>query len=312
MDATPANIQSMFTGFSTLYQQGYGSVQPWTSKLATILTMGGASTITTGWMDKIPKLREWIGPRVVQNAKLRGRVLTALPYELTMGVDRNQVEDDSYGLLSPIAQSLGEQAARKSDELLAALILANPTCFDGKAMFADDHPVDIDAGTGGPLGTYDNNLALPLTATNFGVARATMRAFKGADGQTMGVRPSLLVVPPSLEDAANRIMTSDYLASFVMGSTTAGNVAAEPNIYKGACDVLVIDELESDPTAWYLLDNRKAIKPFVWWQRQAPQFVYLNRPDDANVFLNRQYLFGVDARGVADVALPFLALKSKP
>ena len=139
-----------------------------------------------------------------------------------------------------------------------------------------------------------------------------MRGFKGRDGQPMGIRPSLLVVPPSLEDTANRIMTSDYLASFVMGNSTAGNVAAEPNIYKGACEVLVIDELESDPTAWYVLDNRKAIKPFLWWQRQAPQFVYKNKPDDDNVFFTRQFLFGIDCRGVADVTLPFLALKSKP
>ena len=312
MDITPSNIASMFFGFGATFSQAYSSTEVWAPRLAMMPTYGNVSSVVNGWMDKIPILREWVGERHIQNVALRGRTMSPLPFELTVGVDRYQIEDDAYGLYGPAVAMMGEQAAKWGDREIAKLILANPTGFDGVSFFNDAHPVDIDAGAAGPYGTYDNNLALALTATNFGLARTAMRGFKGRDGQPMGIRPSLLVVPPSLEDTANRIMTSDYLASFVMGNSTAGNVAAEPNIYKGACEVLVIDELESDPTAWYLLDNRKAIKPFLWWQRQAPQFVYKNKPDDDRVFFTREFLFGLDCRGVADVTLPFLALKSKP
>ena len=310
MEIIPSNIQSMFTAYSLLWAQGYTNAEVWAPKVATILPPMNAESITNGWMDKIPKFREWLGPRVVHNVSLRGRVMTAKTYELTMAIDKERVEDDSYGLFASSATDLGTQAAKKPDELLAAKLQENPTCFDGLSFFNDAHPEDIDAGVG--AGSYDNNLALALTPANFGIARATMRAYKGADHQTLGVRPSLLVVPPSLEDMAMRIMTNDYLPTFLPGSTTAGNVAAEPNIYKGACDVLVIDELENEPTRWYLLDNRKAIKPLVYWNRRPPSFTYLNKPDDANVFFNRQFVFGGDLRGVADVSLPFLALRSTP
>ncbi len=312
MEITPSNIASMFFGFGATFTQGYQSTEVWAPKVAMMPTYGNVSSVVNGWMDKLPTLRQWIGDRAIQNVALRGRTMTPQPFELTVGIDKYSVQDDSYGLYGPIVSEMGNQAAKWADREIAKLILANPTAFDQVSFFNAAHPVDIDAGASGPLGSYSNSLSLALTATNFGAARTAMRGFKGRDGQPMGIRPTLLVVPPSLEDTANRILTSDYLATYIMGSTSAGNVAPEPNIYKGACELLVIDELESDPTAWYLLDNRKAVKPFLWWQRQAPEFVYLNKPDDANVFLNRQFLFGIDCRGVADVTLPFLALKSKP
>lgn len=312
MELTTTNLDAMFTGYSAAFAAAYQSAPIWHPKLAMLPTYGDVESVVNGWMDQIPQMRQWVGPRHIHNVATRGRQMTALPFEETIGIDKYKIEDDQFGLYTPAVQMLAQQAARWPDSLLAAKILENPTCFDGTAFFSDSHPVDIDAGASGPLGSYDNNLGLALTPANFGTARTAMRAFKGRDGRAMGIRPSLLVVPPSLEDTAMRIMTSDYLASFLIGSTTAGNVAAEPNIYKGACEVLVVNELESDPTAWYLCDNTMPIKPFLFWQRKAPEMVFLNKPTDPNVFFSRQFLFGVESRGVCDVTLPFLALKSKP
>lgn len=312
MELTTANLDAMFTGYSAAFAAAYQSAPVWHQKLAMLPTYGNVEAVVNGWMDQIPQMRQWIGPRHIHNVATRGRSMTALPFEETIAIDKYKLEDDQFGLYTPAVQMLAYQAAKYPDSLLAAKIIENPTCFDGVSFFNDAHPVDVDAGAGGPLGSYDNSLGLALTGTNFGIARATMRGFKGRDGRAMGIRPTTLVVPPSLEDTAQRIMTSDYLASFLMGSTTAGNVAAEPNIYKGACEVLVVDELEVAPTTWYIVDNSKPIKPFLFWQRKAPEMVFLNRPTDPNVFYSRQFLFGVEARGVCDVTLPFLAIKSTP
>lgn len=306
MDLTPSNIASMFTGYSLSYAEAYTATKPWAAELATFVP-STTESITHGWMDKVPKLREWIGPRQVQNASLRSRIVTNKTFELTMAVPKEKIEDDQYGLYQPMARHMGEQAAKWADRELAALILANPEGFDGVSFFNDAHPVNLDKPA---MGTYDNKLALALNATNYGIARKTMRTFKGADGERLGVVPSLLVVPPSLEEVARQILNADYLPAFVQGNSTAGNVANMPNIWKGSASLLVIDELEDEPTAWYLLDNRSVIKPFVFQLRQAPNFVYRNKPSDDNVFWTKEFVFGVDARGVADVSLPFLALKS--
>jgi phage major head subunit gpT-like protein len=126
----------------------------------------------------------------------------------------------------------------------------------------------------------------------------------------MGSRPSLLVVPPSLEETALNILNADFIAPTLVGGNT--QVGSNQNILKGSAKLLVIDELENDPTAWYLLDDTGLIKPFVVQIRQASNFVYLNNPTDPNVFWAKQFIFGVDSRSAYDVSLWFKALKSKP
>lgn len=311
----PTELQPMFTSFSLLYAQGYSNAPLWHQDIATVLTpaqTGAVEKVTMGWMDKIPSMRKWVGPRVLHSVSTRAREMIASPYELTMTIPKDKVSDDQWGLFSSSATDLGTQAAKLPDTLISDVLIANPTCFDGVSFFNDAHPVNIDDGAGGPLGTYDNSLALALTPANFGAARAAMMAFKGADGKPLGVRPTHLVVPPSLQDMAYTITMAENIASFAPGTTTAGNVGTTTNIYRGSIKVLVIPELEVAPTTWYLLDCSRAVRPLVYWLREAAQFVYLMSPDSPNVFYNREYVFGGEARAVADVSLPFLALKSTP
>jgi phage major head subunit gpT-like protein len=81
------------------------------------------------------------------------------------------------------------------------------------------------------------------------------------------------------------------------------------NQWKGSADLVVIDELEAAATTWYLFDTSKGIKPLLFQLRQAPEFTYLTSPTDQNVFWHKQFVMGVEARGAADVTLPFLAYK---
>jgi phage major head subunit gpT-like protein len=307
MDLTPANLNAMFTNFSLLYGEGYTFTQPWWRQIATLIP-SGSSTMTYGWMDRIPKLRKWIGTRQVQNVASRSQLVTNVTFELTENVPKELIEDDQFGLYSPLAMQMGKQAAKWPDQTIVTdVFTANPTCFDGKAFFATDHPVNIDDAS---YSTYSNLDNKALTAPNYGAARAAMRAYKGADGQPLAVNPTLLIVPPALEEAARIILNADFIASFVQGNSTAGNVGTTQNIWKGSADLLVIPELAGADTTWYLADTSEVIKPFVFQLRQAPEFAYLNRPTDPNVFWDKSFIFGVSARGAASTALPFLMYKS--
>jgi phage major head subunit gpT-like protein len=48
--------------------------------------------------------------------------------------------------------------------------------------------------------------------------------------------------------------------------------------------------------AWYLIDDTRALKPVIFQERKAPQFVAKDSPTDSNVFMNKQFLYGVDSR----------------
>lgn len=48
--------------------------------------------------------------------------------------------------------------------------------------------------------------------------------------------------------------------------------------------------------AWYLLDTSRALKPLIFQQRKAPEFVQMTRSDDEAVFMSNEYRYGVDTR----------------
>lgn len=304
MDLTPAALQIFFTGLNTQYEMGYEMPPSWWDQVAMSVS-SDTELETYGWMDRIPTMRQWVGPRVVNNAPLRSRSITNLDWELTESIPRNKFLDDKLGLYAPIAKNMGWQAKKLHDQQLALLMQANPVGFDDVAFFATTHLTNIDDAASA---TQSNTLALPLTPTNYSTARAKMRGFKGRDGQPMGSRPSLLVVPPSLEEAARNILFGDMIAPSLFGGQT--QVGGQTNILKSSASLLVIDELENQPTTWYLLDNSGLIRPFVVQERQAPNFVYLNNPTDSNVFFAKQFIFGVDSRSAYDVSLWFKALRS--
>lgn len=108
------------------------------------------------------------------------------------------------------------------------------------------------------------------------------------------------------------ILNSDFFAPSSFGGATAVGSNDNKNLLKGSAELLVIDELENEPTTWYLLDNSSMVKPFVVQERQAPNFVYLNNPTDPNVFFRKEFIFGVDSRSAYDVSLWFKALQSTP
>lgn len=62
---------------------------------------------------------------------------------------------------------------------------------------------------------------------------------------------------------------------------------------------------------WYLLDTTKALKPILFQNRQAPQFTSLDNPDDPNVFLRKEFIYGADSRNTAGFGFWQTAFGSK-
>ncbi|MEO0632905.1 MAG: Mu-like prophage major head subunit gpT family protein [Pseudomonadota bacterium] len=63
--------------------------------------------------------------------------------------------------------------------------------------------------------------------------------------------------------------------------------------------------------AWFLLDTSREVRPIVWQERKPYEFVTKTRPEDDNVFFDREFLYGIDARVNAGFGLWQLAYGSK-
>jgi len=256
--------------------------------------------------DMLPQMREWLGDRVFHNPGLHSQLIENKHYELSMEVDADDVDDDELGGYFVSGTGLGERAQEHPDILLAALLKGATSTlgFDGQNFFDTDHPTDAKNGSG----TAQSNLSASgraLTAANWEFVTQTMagwRAGPGA-GQILGSVPTAIIVPRQLENTARRIFDAEMVPN------TAGT-AVETNVNKGKAKIYVFDQLNDQPTTWYAVDLRSALKPFVIVRRRAPRFVLLNRPNDRMMFENNKIQFGVDGRWGVGVAAWFRAYKA--
>jgi len=63
--------------------------------------------------------------------------------------------------------------------------------------------------------------------------------------------------------------------------------------------------------AWFLLDNTRAIRPFIFQYRSQPQLVRQDRDDDEHNFMRKKIRYGVQYRGAVGFGLWQLAYASR-
>lgn len=251
------------------------------------------------------RMREWLGDRIVNQIQTGNWSQTVRDYEYTLGIKRRDIDDDLIGLYKPVIDQIGMIAAREPDQLLADVLIAGESasqpCYDGKALFATDHPVNPADGSG----SFSNlRTSRALTPANFEYGQTEMRRIVGPDGRVLGMRGRLLVVGPQLETTAKRIVENTMVVE------TPGDGAVD-NINKGRAQVVVVDRLDEVDSGlgWYLVDDTKPLRFLLLGTRQAPRLVARTAETDDAVFSRREFQWGIDARWVAAPGLPQTAIK---
>ncbi|USE78068.1 Mu-like prophage major head subunit gpT family protein [Cupriavidus gilardii] len=285
------NLQALFQGYKVLFQKAFEGVPSDWDKIA-MRVPSTTSKEVYPWLGQTTRFREWIGDRVLQNLMVHDFTIKNKPWENTITIDRDEIEDDTYNVYGPMISQLGQDAKQHPDELVFGLLasgFANP-CYDGQYFFDTDHPVlgadgktasvsNFQGGTGTAWYLLDTSKMVKpliyqvrkdykfvamdqetdeqvftskkfrygvdarsnvgfglwqlayaskeeLTAETYGAARAKLMEMKGDNGKPLGVRPSLLVVPPSLEGKALEILQAEKNAN---GAT---------NIYRNTAQLL--------------------------------------------------------------------------
>jgi phage major head subunit gpT-like protein len=139
---TAALLAAINKGFNTSFQKGFTGYKSMYTSVATVITSTGSEE-TYGWLGDIPKLREWIGDRHVKGLEGKGYAIRNRKFEATIGVKRDDIDDDRLGIYAPRIEMLGQSAAQHPDEITFELInaAASTICYDGQNFFDTDHPV---------------------------------------------------------------------------------------------------------------------------------------------------------------------------
>ena len=203
------NLDSLRVGYKTSFQGGLGMASTAYGRIATVVAATQKEQ-KYGWLGKIPNVREWMGPRVVQNLLQHDYAIKEKALELTLSVDRDDIETDNLGIYTPLFTEMGMSTGAQWDLMVFAALKAGfaTNCYDGQFFFDVDHPVLDEAG------------------------------------------------------AVTNVANTDGGAG----------------------------------TNWFLLDASRAIKPIILQKRRDFEFTAMDKLDDANVFMNKEFIYGADAR----------------
>nr|DAL92002.1 MAG TPA: major capsid protein [Caudoviricetes sp.] len=279
MIVNQANLHGLTVGYSTAFNRSFDITQSNHQKVATVVPSSTGEQ-DYKWLGQMPGMREWIGEREIQALAAYDYLIKNKKFEMTLGVPREDIEDDKYGVYTAYFSNMGEAAALHPDELVFDAMMNGfrEKCYDGLSYFNEAHKV------GGE--TYSNRSNEKLSRESYMKARSAIMSIRGDKGKSLKLVPDLLVVSPAEEEMARLILEADQID----GTT---------NVLKGTAKLLVEPSLAANPHYWFLLCTNRFLKPFIYQLRKKIKFVSLTKDTDENVFLRDEYLYGADGRSNA-------------
>lgn len=243
-----------------------------------------------GWLGALPQVREWGTGRLVQGIRSESYSVENAKYELTIEVDRSELEDDQTGQIRMRINEMASMAASHKDYLIGELLVNGESAgyhsYDGLPFFSTLHE-------SGDSGVQDNKLTSPGASPDsptvdefkaaLKAAAAAMMAFKNDKGQPMMLKPEKLaiVVPPTM-----------YFTAVEAVGVPA--VTGNRNVLQDFASVTSFPWL-TDASKWYLFGLGGSVKPFIFQDRVPVEFQALEHDSDS-AFLHDYFLYGVRAR----------------
>lgn len=149
------SLSAIFTAYKAAFKDGFAMAKPEWQNVATLIPSSTRTNIY-GWLGNFPRMRQWLGDRVIKNMVASEYSLTNKKFEATVSLDADDIKDDSFNAITPSVQDMGFTAAEHPDELVfEALKTGNAElCYDGQFFFDTDHPTVVN-GVAGTAANYD-------------------------------------------------------------------------------------------------------------------------------------------------------------
>ena len=147
MIISSTSLEALFTGYKASFKKGFEGA-PSIYKMLAMVAPSTSSKEVYPWLGQFPGMREWIGPRQINNLIVHDFSIENAKFEDTIGIPRTKIEDDEYGIFSNFFEDMGKAASAKPDELVTSLLKNGFTrnCYDGQFFFDTDHPVKPHSG----------------------------------------------------------------------------------------------------------------------------------------------------------------------
>jgi phage major head subunit gpT-like protein len=251
----------------------------------------GASATSTAIQTTYPLsiyaagYKEWKGEHKYRDLYMRS--LRMKPRDWQDGVKQKARIVEAHDFMGWSAQpaAMAIEAKRLANKLVASVLEANPLLdiyrdddtgtASAIALFASNHPYNVFDSS---FGTFDNDItATAIDKAMMVAAKQHFRSLKAANGESMGLRMTHLLVPAAREEEAKDFLDNDLLVETILnGSTPVGGVTRQ-NRHKGTVTLVVSDELTDDDTVYALALDKPDLPPWIVQTSGAPEEIIHDR-----------------------------------
>jgi phage major head subunit gpT-like protein len=297
-----ATLEALWVSFNTIFQQ---TLERTKTRIDDIASAVPSNTRIEHYpvAALTGRMREWVKDRVIQDLAAFEASVRNLTFEHTIGVPREDIEDDvtgAYALAIQQQAALGvlEPWLQVQDELGVGAF-STSVGFDGVPFFSGAH---VWKGMKGAAGQAQSNLTEAyLTAAEVYKGIKAMSAFVGPDGVVLQVRPTHFLYSPAIEQLVDQLFNAPLGSQQQISQTLYGKFPKENQIEMPMWT----------GNQWMLLDCSKPIKPVVNQIRRPLALTPMVKLDDPNVFYQKRFDFGMDYRGAVKAIAWWLAYGSQ-
>lgn len=294
-------LAALMTNFQAIFKTAFTEVEKevlWSQLCLMVESSGDKESYN--WLEAVPSISEWADVRKVYGLSAKAYEVKNLNYEGTISVDRNTLEDDKYGMITPRIRQLATRMANHPGKLVFELLNAGASilAYDGVTFFNDSRSF-------GDSGTIDNIVAGAYAADSAKIlagvdlAIKAIRGFCDNRGESLNLVPDTIIYSPAMEIAIlNALLPA-----------VAGTQRPEEKLLK---NMICTPYLTGGNTAghdYIVAACGGALKPVLFQRRKAPEFVALDKPDSEKVFMQRLIHYGVDGRYAAALLEPRCAVQ---
>jgi len=287
MEITQGNLEAVFTGLQAVFNEAVQSTEDdQISRLMEVVpsTSGKEEYPTSTLLGDLEEVLDEVTITSI------GAFVQSVPnrtFARIVQIKRDDIADDKIGVYRPGVRQLGRRAALYPLRLAVDTLLAGFTdaWIDGTTVFATDHK-----WVGGRA--WSNRSDVALDAASFEAAAAALETRIGPDGAPLGLKADLLVCGPANRAAAQSILQLQYLAGG----------QSNPNYQR--CDLLVLGRFGSSH-AWLVMDT-DPVRPLILQDREGPEFIAKDSPEDDHAFYREQYAYKARRRCAVAILGPWL------
>lgn len=244
------NLAAVNADYLALFQDFFGEGIPGLAHHITREVPVSGTKLTISNTLSFPRVREWLGGKVVKSLRSLTQDIPLKTFEATVGIDRKDVDYDKSGTVQDTLSSFLGQQVSAFDDLLFAKLLANPTGYDGVSLINNSHPYSNSTG--------DNLTTDALSFASLEAMDTAMRGFQDETGRPLNITPNMLLVGESNRQTALQITGAGRPIFYNdTGAEASSSVIDHWMSENPAASHMVAVTPWITGTQWFLIDSTK-------------------------------------------------------